>query len=47
MLYKSYNFWGVNVIWWFIWVILLFWFLAALHEDPYQIKKKNSVLDIL
>ena len=45
MVYNSY--WGMNVIWWFIWVMLVFWIFALPYDIPGQRKKKDSALDIL
>ena len=45
MVYNSY--WGMNVIWWFIWVVLAFWIFALPYDIPGQRKKKDSALDIL
>jgi putative membrane protein len=47
MFYDGYHFWGMHLIWWFVWVMLLFWIFATPYEIPYQMKKKSSALDIL
>lgn len=47
MFYDGYHFWGMHLIWWFIWIILLFWIFAMLYDVPGQRKKKDSPLDIL
>jgi len=44
--YDNY-FWGMNVTWWIIWVIILFWIFALPYDIPGQRKRKNSALDIL
>ena len=41
------NFWGMNFIWWFIWIIILFWIFATPYNIPGQRLKKDSPLDIL
>ncbi len=46
MFYTSY-FWGMHLVWWFIWLILLFWIFATPYDVPGQRKKKDSPLDIL
>lgn len=46
MLYNN-NFWGMNLIWWFIWCGLLFWIFATPYNIPGQRNKKDSPLDIL
>ncbi len=46
-MFYSYNYWGMNLIWWAIWVILLFWIFAIPYDVPGQRKKKDSSLGIL
>ena len=41
------NFGGMNFIWWFIWMIMIFWIFATPYNIPGQRMKKNSPLDIL
>jgi putative membrane protein len=38
---------GMNFIWWFVWIILLFWIFATPYNIPGQRMKKESSLDIL
>jgi putative membrane protein len=40
-------FYGMHLIWWFIWVILLFWIFATPYDIPGQRRKKDTPLDIL
>jgi len=47
MMYNDYNFGGMHLIWWFIWVILLIWIFAIPYNIPYQRFKKDSPFDIL
>lgn len=47
MYYNDYNFWGMNLIWWLIWIVLLFWIFATPYNIPGQRMKKDSPLDIL
>ncbi|MEO8712731.1 MAG: SHOCT domain-containing protein [Parafilimonas sp.] len=42
-----YNYWGMNMIWWFVWGILLFWIFVTPYNIPGQRNKKDSALDIL
>ena len=42
-----YNYWGMNMIWWFVWGILLFWIFFTPYNIPGQRNKKDSPLDIL
>jgi putative membrane protein len=41
------NFWGMNSIWWFVWIILLIWIFAIPYNIPFQRFKKASPLDLL
>jgi len=41
------NFGGMNFIWWFIWLMLIFWIFATPYDIPGQRKRKDSPLDIL
>ncbi len=40
-------YWGMNFIWWFIWIILLLWIFALPYNIPGQRNRKDSPLDIL
>jgi len=46
MYYTNY-FWGMNPIWWFVWIVLLIWIFAVPYNIPGQRTKKDSPLDIL
>ena len=46
MLYTNY-YWGMHLMWWVVWLILLFWIFALPYDIPYQRQKKDSALDIL
>lgn len=46
-MYDDYHFWGMHLIWWFIWMILLLWVFAIPYNIPGQRAKKDSPLDIL
>lgn len=45
-MYHGYHFWGMHLVWWFIWVIFLFWVFFTPYDVPGR-KKKNSPLEIL
>jgi putative membrane protein len=45
-MYEGYHVWGMHLVWWFIWGVLLFWVFATPYDVPGQ-RKKNSPLDIL
>ena len=46
MFYENY-YWGMNPIWWFLWLILLIWIFATPYDIPGQRKRKTNPLDIL
>ena len=46
-MYEGYHFWGMHLIWWFIWVILLFWVFFTPYDIPGKRKGQSSALDIL
>jgi putative membrane protein len=41
------TYWGMNFIWWFIWLILIFWIFAVPYNIPGQRNRKDSPFDIL
>jgi putative membrane protein len=47
MMYEGYHFWGMHLIWWFIWLAFLFWIFATPYYVPGQEKKHDSPLTIL
>lgn len=47
MFYYGQHFWGMHLIWWIIWIILLFWIFATPYDIPGQRVKKDTPLDIL
>lgn len=47
MMYNGNQFWGMDMLWWFIWIILMIWIFALPYDIPFQRKPKNSSLDIL
>jgi len=46
MVYNT-SYWGMGLIWWFVWMILLFWIFAVPYNIPGQRYKKDTALDIL
>ena len=46
MFYYNY-FWGMDFIWWFLWIILLIWIFAIPYDIPGQRNRKISALDLL
>ena len=47
IMFSNSNFWGMNLIWWFVWMVMLFWIFATPYDIPGQRRKKDSPLDIL
>ena len=45
--YHGYHFWGMHLIWWLFWFILMIWVFATPYELPGQRRKKDSPTDIL
>ncbi len=39
-------FWGMNFIWWIVWIILLIWIFVTPWNIP-GARRKNSAMDIL
>ncbi|NWJ49997.1 MAG: SHOCT domain-containing protein [Bacteroidetes bacterium] len=46
-MYNSTYYWGMDLIWWCVWLVLLFWIFAVPYNIPGQRNKKDSPLDIL
>lgn len=47
MMYNGYQFWGMDMIWWFLWIVLMFWIFAMPYNIPGQRRAKDSPLDML
>ncbi len=47
MNYSSYHFWGMHLLWWIVWGIILFWIFAIPYDIPGQRTRKETPLDIL
>jgi putative membrane protein len=43
-MYYNGSFGGMNFVWWFIWMIMLFWIFATPYDIPGQRKKKDAPL---
>jgi len=43
----GYNFWGMHLVWWIVWVVLLVWIFVTPWDVPGQRKRPDSPLDIL
>jgi putative membrane protein len=46
-MFYEYHYWGMNLIWWFLWGLLLFWIFATPYEIPGQRYKRESALEVL
>ena len=45
--YNGYPYWGMDLIWWFIWVVVLIWIFATPYSIPGERRQKDTSLDIL
>jgi putative membrane protein len=45
--HQGYHFWGMHLIWWIFWFIILIWIFATPYDIPGQRMKKDSPMDIL
>ncbi len=43
----NWDFWGMHLLWWIIWIILLIWIFVTPWDIPGQRTKKDTPLDIL
>jgi putative membrane protein len=46
-MYNYEYFWGMDLIWWFLWIIMLVWIFALPYDIPGQRKIKISPLEAL
>jgi putative membrane protein len=46
MLYND-GFWGMHLIWWFIWMGIIFWIFGTPYRIPGRLFKKDTAFDIL
>ena len=47
MLYEGYHFFGMHLVWWFVWLCLFIWIFVMPYNIPGQRSKKKTPLDIL
>ncbi|TCD01500.1 SHOCT domain-containing protein [Pedobacter psychroterrae] len=47
MMFYTNHFFGMDIIWWFIWVVILVWIFLVPYDIPGQRNKKERPLDIL
>ncbi len=46
MFYNN-SYWGMNLIWWFIWCALIFWIFATPYDVHGQRRRRDTPHDIL
>ena len=46
-MYNNNYYWGMDLIWWIVWILFLVWVFAVPYDIPFQRNKKDSPLDIL
>ncbi len=47
MFYNNYQFGGMHLFWWIIWMFFIFWVFVTPYDIPGQRRRKDSPLDIL
>lgn len=47
MVYNTDYYWGMNLVWWIIWMVLLVWIFAIPFDIPGQRARRATPLDIL
>lgn len=46
-MHNGHHYWGMHLVWWVFWVILILWIFATPYNIPGQRTKNDSPLDIL
>jgi putative membrane protein len=46
-MYNGNYFWGMDMLWWFVWIIMIFWIFALPYNIPGQRMRKDTPADIL
>ncbi len=46
-MYEGYHFWGMHLVWWFLWFSFIFWAFATPYRIPGQQRKYANPIDIL
>jgi putative membrane protein len=46
-MHNGHHFWGMHMLWWAFWVIMLIWIFVTPYDIPGQRTKNDSPLDIL
>ena len=47
MFYNGYHFWGMHLVWWFLWGSFIFWIFVLPYPIPGQRFQSDSHLEIL
>lgn len=47
MNYEGYNYVGMHIFWWVLWIVILIWIFATPYNIPGQRAKKDTPLYIL
>lgn len=47
MFYDGYHFWGMHLIWWFVWILLLFLLFSWYAPVPRKKIKRDSAIEVL
>lgn len=47
MVYNTDYYWGMNLVWWIIWMVFLVWIFVIPFDIPGQRTRKATPLDIL
>ena len=47
MFYEGYHIWGMHLVWWIIWILLLFWIFAIPYPIPGQRSRKLNAFETL
>ncbi len=46
-MYEGYHFWGMHLLWWIVWFVILIWIFAIPSYIPGQRAKKDTPLNLL
>ncbi|MNE35167.1 hypothetical protein D3C87_2102570 [compost metagenome] len=46
-MHHGYHYWGMHLLWWLFWIIIIIWIFVTPYDIPGQRRKEESPLDIL
>jgi putative membrane protein len=46
-MYNGHHFWGMHMLWWVFWIVILIWVFVTPYGIPGQRTKNDTPLDIL